>query len=126
MFTGRIRMQIWNANTNMTYCISSIQDSSKKGHFRVVSSFCFKARLSAKPLIRKLFFSLVQIKLIFTRKSRKILHLASFKFCPEFLTCFPASYADVLLARHAILPRGRWLPAIRWLHAIRLKRLIRE
>ena len=120
MFTGRIRIQIWNANTNMTYCISSIQDSSKKGHFRVVSSFCFKARLSAKPLIRKLFFSLVQIKLIFTRKSRKILHLASFKFCPEFLTCFLASYADVLLARHAILPRGRWLPAIR------LKRLIRE
>ena len=78
MFTGRIRIQIWNANTNMTYCISSIQDSSKKGHFRVVSSFCFKARLSAKPLIRKLFFSLVQIKLIFTRKSRKVLHLASF------------------------------------------------
>ena len=53
-------------------------DSSKKGHFRVVSSFCFKARLRAKPLIRILFFRLVQIKLIFKRKSRKVLHLASF------------------------------------------------
>ena len=128
-------------------------DSSKKGHFRVVSSFCFKARLRAKPLIRILFFRLVQIKLIFKRKSRKVLHLASFwkwgflnsemvywgwrdawydqttftvfKFCPEFLTCILAAHADVLLARHAILPRGRlsrnawripmnvWLPATR-------------
>ena len=106
-------------------------DSSKKGHFRVVSSFCFKPRLSAKPLIWKLFFRLVQIKLIFTRKSRKVLHLASFwKWgfwnsemvywgwrdawydqttftVPEFLTCILAAYADVLLARHTILPRGR-------------------
>ena len=128
-------MQIWNANTNMTYCISSTQDSSKKGHFRVVSSFCFKARLSAKPLIRKLLFRLVQIKLIFTRKSRKVCtqprfesedfgtrkwsigaeempdtikqHSPFLKFCPEFLTCILASHANVLLARHAILPRRK-------------------
>ena len=67
-----------DTNANMECKHQYDLDSSKKGHFRVVSSFCFKARLSAKPLIRKLFFTLVQIKLIFTRKSRKVLHLASF------------------------------------------------
>ena len=34
----------------------------------VVSSICFKASLSAKPLIWKLFFILMQIKLIFIKK----------------------------------------------------------
>ena len=48
---------------------------SPLGHFRVVPSLCFKARLSAKPLIWKRFFILMQIKLIFTRK---VLHQASF------------------------------------------------
>ena len=36
------------------------------GHFRIASSLCFKARLSAKPLAWKWFFILMQIKLIFT------------------------------------------------------------
>ena len=50
------------------------------GHFRVSSSLCFKARLSAKPLIWKLILILLQIKLIFTWK---VLHLpvASFWKC---------------------------------------------
>ena len=39
------------------------------GHFQVVLNLCFKARLSAKPLIWKWFlFQLVQKKLIITRK----------------------------------------------------------
>ena len=43
------------------------------GHFQVVLNLCFKARLSAKPLIWKWFlFQLVQRKLIITRK---VLHL---------------------------------------------------
>ena len=36
---------------------------------------CFKTRVGAQPLIRKSFFILMQIKLIFTRK---VVHLASF------------------------------------------------
>ena len=76
--TSLIHVYWKDTNANMECKHQYDLDSSKKGHFRVVSSFCFKARLSAKPLIRKLFFSLVQIKLIFTRKSRKVLHLASF------------------------------------------------
>ena len=43
-----------------------------RGHFR---DLCIKTRLSAQPLIRKWFFILMQIKLIFTRK---VVHLASF------------------------------------------------
>ena len=46
------------------------------GHFWVAPSLCFKARLSAKPLIWKRFCNLMQLKLIFTRK---VLHLASFR-----------------------------------------------
>ena len=37
----------------------------KKGHFRVPKNLAFKARLSAKPLIRKWFLIMMQIKLIF-------------------------------------------------------------
>ena len=44
-------------------------------HFLVAASFCFKVRLSAKPVKWKLFFILMQIKLIITRK---VLHLASY------------------------------------------------
>ena len=44
------------------------------GRLRVDPSLCFKARLSAKALIWKLFI-LMQIKLIFTGK---VLHVASF------------------------------------------------
>ena len=44
------------------------------GHFQVVPSLCFKARPSAKPLIGKWFFILVQINLL----TRKVLLLASF------------------------------------------------
>ena len=45
------------------------------GHFRVPPGLCIKTRSSAQPLIRKWFFILMQIKLIFTRK---VLQLASF------------------------------------------------
>ena len=38
------------------------------GHFRVPPGLCIKTRLSAQPLIWKWFFSLMQVKLIFTRK----------------------------------------------------------
>jgi len=44
-------------------------------HFRVSPGLCIKTRLSARPLIWKWFFILMQIKLIFTRK---VVHLASF------------------------------------------------
>ena len=44
-------------------------------YFQVPSSLHFKARLSAKPLIRKWFLIMMQIKLIF---STKVSHLASF------------------------------------------------
>ena len=43
------------------------------GHFRVVPSLCFKAKLSAKPLIWR--WVLFSTKLVFTRK---VLHLTSF------------------------------------------------
>ena len=45
------------------------------GHFRVPKKLTFKARLSAKLLIRKWFLIMMQIKLIFTTK---VSHLASF------------------------------------------------
>ena len=45
------------------------------GHFRVHPGLCIKTRLSAQPLIWKWFFTLMQIKLIFTRK---VEYLASF------------------------------------------------
>ena len=47
----------------------------KIGHFRNAASLCFKTRPSAKPSLCKLFFIIMQIKLIFTRK---VLHFASF------------------------------------------------
>ena len=37
-------------------------------HFRVPPALCIETRLSAQPLIRRWFFILMQIKLIFTRK----------------------------------------------------------
>ena len=45
------------------------------GHFRVSPGLCLKTRVGAQPLIRKSFFILMQIKLIFTRK---VVYLASF------------------------------------------------
>ena len=54
---------------------SLAQPQWQTGHFRVALSLCFKAKLSAKPLILKWFFYiLMQIKLIFRRK---VFHLAS-------------------------------------------------
>ena len=44
-------------------------------HFGVPLGPCFKTRVGAQPLMWKLFFILMQIKLIFTRK---VVHLASF------------------------------------------------
>ena len=76
--TSLIHVYWKDTNANMECKHQYDLGSSKKCHFRVVLSFCFKARLRAKPLIRTLFFRLVQIKLISTRKSRKVLHLASF------------------------------------------------
>ena len=49
--------------------------SGSIGHFRVSPGLCFKTRVVAQPLIRKSFFILMQVKLIFTRK---VVHLASF------------------------------------------------
>ena len=54
--TSLIHVYWKDTNANMECKHQYDLDSSQKGHFRVVSSFCFKARLSAKPLIRKLFF----------------------------------------------------------------------
>ena len=48
--------------------------TNQSRHFRVTSSLCFKARLSAEPLIWTRFFILMQAKLIFTTK---VWHLAS-------------------------------------------------
>ena len=45
------------------------------GHFRVPKGLCIKTRSSARPLMWKLFFILMQIKLIF---KGKVVHLASF------------------------------------------------
>ena len=45
------------------------------GHFWVASRLCFKVRLSARPLIWKWFFILMQIKLIFITR---VLQLAWF------------------------------------------------
>ena len=44
-------------------------------HFRVPKGLCSKTRSSAQPLMLKLFFILMQIKLIF---AGKVVHLASF------------------------------------------------
>ena len=57
------------------YSLIFISKENQMGHFRVASSLSFNARLSAKPLMWKYFFTLIQIKLICTRK---VLHLASF------------------------------------------------
>ena len=53
----------------------SVNNAIPTGHFRVPPGLCFKTRVGAQHLIRKSFFILVQIKLIFTRK---VVHLASF------------------------------------------------
>ena len=47
-----------------------------KGYFRYPPRLCFKAKLSAKLMVRKWSYILMQIKLVFTRK---ILHLATFR-----------------------------------------------
>ena len=64
--------------------------ASLKFHFRVVPRLCFKARLSAKPLVEKWFFNLMQIKLIFTRK---VLYLSSF-WKLEFLNLGSSLFLD--------------------------------
>ena len=60
-------------------CVKHVFDRSTSttiiGHFWVPSGLCFKTRVRGWPLIRKSFFILMQIKLIFTRK---VVHLASF------------------------------------------------
>ena len=61
---------------NVRYMNSKRSPSSNsKGHFRVPLSLCIKTRLSAQPYDMEMIFSLMQIKLIFTRK---VEHLASF------------------------------------------------
>ena len=59
----------WTAHSSPLY-----SSNSAIGHFQVAPSLCFKARLSAKPLIRKWFLYSYANKLIITRK---VLHLAS-------------------------------------------------
>ena len=54
---------------------STLFPPALKGHFRVPPGLCFKTRVGAQPLIRKSFFILMNLKLIFTRKG---LHLTSF------------------------------------------------
>ena len=71
--------------TKFKYEKKNEKDSGRSGKMKpsckwpirvhVASSLCFKARLSAKTLIWKWFFILMQIKLIFTRK---VSQLASF------------------------------------------------
>ena len=56
---------------NIRYC----ENVFTIGHFRIVLRLSFKARLSAKLLIWKLLFILMQKKLIY---KRKVLHSASF------------------------------------------------
>ena len=57
------------------YKLQGLQDlhSNIIGQFRVASSLCIKAKIRTKPLIWKLMFILIHIKLIFTRK---VLHLS--------------------------------------------------
>ena len=59
----------------MTWLIHKKNHKKKIRHFRIASSICFKARLSAKLLLWKRFFILLQIKLIFTTK---VSHSSSF------------------------------------------------
>ena len=59
----------------MTWLIHEKNHKKKIRHFRIASSICFEARLSAKLLIWKRFFIHLQIKLIFTKK---VSHSASF------------------------------------------------
>ena len=64
---------LWSLIINMAAVTS--RANQQYGHFQVSPGLCIKTRLSAQPLIWKLFFILMQIKLIFTRK---VVHLASF------------------------------------------------
>ena len=52
-----------------------LHEREKNRSFPSYPSLCFKARVSAKPLIWKLFYIFMQTKLIFTKK---VLHFASF------------------------------------------------
>ena len=49
-------------------CSEEHSSTKRIGHFLVPPGLCFKTRVGAQPLIRKSFFILMQIKLIFTRK----------------------------------------------------------
>ena len=52
-----------------------LHEREKNRSFPSYPSLCFKARVSAKPLIWKLFYIFMQTKLIFTKK---VSHFASF------------------------------------------------
>ena len=56
------------AITVCRHCLISKWNLFRIDHFRVASSLCFKARLSAKPLIWKWFFILMHLKLVFSNK----------------------------------------------------------
>ena len=69
-----------NLESSTQYAVPCInkkkhQKQVNKSFFQVTQRLCFKARLTAKPLIWKWLLILMEIKLIFTRK---VLHLMSF------------------------------------------------
>ena len=70
---GKGEDEIMNIVLNLIYYLN--YGMKKLGHFRVPPGLCFKTRVGVQPLIRKLFFIFMQIKLIFTWK---VVHLASF------------------------------------------------
>ena len=86
------------------------------GHIRVARGFCIKTRLRAQPLIWKWFFTLMQIKLIFTRK---VVHLASFwkwgvlelgigLFTPTFLRNLVPANRDFQQITIAVVDAESW------------------
>ena len=68
MTSGFVKIWVWWVGVQIL--------AGSKPRFRDAASFCFKTRPSANPFLWKLFFIIMQIKLIFTRK---VLHLARFK-----------------------------------------------
>ena len=98
---ARVTTRGWGGGGSWRICCCSI------GHFRVPPGLCIKTTLGAQPLIWKLFFILIQIKLISTRK---VEHLTSFWYRGSgklgnglsypwfkcyFLLCFVFGYDNV-------------------------------
>ena len=84
------------------------------GYFQVASNLYFKARLREKPLLRKWFLIMMQIKLIFTTK---VSHLASF-WKWDFWNSKMAHFCS--RCSHVISQGNKW-----WPHEYRLFTLAR-